>query len=104
VGTPASLVAATVMLETALVGGAGTAVGLSAGLAAVQVTALTGVDLSWVLGDTSRFYVDPLVRPHLDPVELLTTGAAAFGASLAAGVYPALRAARMHPVRALWEA
>ncbi len=90
-----------VLSESLWLGLAGIAAGVLGGIGLVALTAHTGIDLSLLLGDTQRFYVDPLVRPHLDLRHLGQTLAAVLGITLAAGLYPAWRASRLSPVEAL---
>jgi putative ABC transport system permease protein len=69
-----------------------------------------GVTLGWVIGRLINFGTNVyLVRQHFPPAQIwsvplwLILGAIAFstGVSLAAGLYPAVRAARLDPVQAL---
>jgi putative ABC transport system permease protein len=89
------------LTETFFIGLAGTVLGLLLGLLLVAVTQQTGIDLSMIVGDTGRFYVDPIIRPALDAPHLGSTVTAVLAISILAGVYPAWRAGRLTPAEAL---
>jgi putative ABC transport system permease protein len=89
------------MLETLLIGLAGVALGLLLGLLSIAVTRQTGIDLSVIVGDTGRFYVDPVIVPSLNGQHLAATVAAVLAITLLAGLYPAWRAGRLSPAEAL---
>jgi putative ABC transport system permease protein len=89
------------MLETLLIGLTGVALGLLLGLLSIAVTRQTGIDLSVIVGDTGRFYVDPVIVPSLNGQHLAATVAAVLAITLLAGLYPAWRAGRLSPAEAL---
>lgn len=94
-------VALLISLESLLLGALGTAVGAAAGLLLVLAAGRLGIDLSGLLGSTARFYVDPVIRPEPGLQPVLVAIVSTFTAALAAGVYPAWRAARLEPVAAM---
>ena len=90
-----------VSLESLVIGLMGTAAGTLLGVVAVWIVREVGIDLSILLGSTTRFYVDPVIRTQLNTDHLLFSSMAALATTLLAGVYPALRAATLEPVAAI---
>ena len=96
-----------VMAESVALGIIGALIGTSIGVALVFVTHRTGIEYSWLAGGgpselsfaglrwSLRFY------PTLDVVDVVRTIAAVCVTSLVAATWPALRAGRLQPVRAL---
>lgn len=84
-----------------MIGLLGTLSGLALGFVIVFITGTTGIDLSLLLGDTSRFYVDPLVYPKFNLEHFGITVSAILIASVAAGFYPAWRASLLQPAEAI---
>jgi ABC-type lipoprotein release transport system permease subunit len=90
-----------VLVESLLIGVAGVALGSLFGLFLVGVTAYTGMDMSAIVGNTQRFYVDPVIRPSLNLTHLLSTVLLVLAITALAGVYPAWRAGRLTPAEAI---
>jgi ABC-type lipoprotein release transport system permease subunit len=101
IGTSRQEVAALLVAEALLIGILGTLAGLALGLLIVALTNFTGIDLSILLGSTSRFYVDPLIYPQLNLEHLGVTLAAILLASVTAGLYPAWRASLLQPAEVM---
>ncbi|MEW8086540.1 MAG: FtsX-like permease family protein [Candidatus Thiodiazotropha endolucinida] len=101
IGTTGYQIAGMLLIEAAVIGIAGIIFGIILGYASVFFTGLYGIDLSILLGSTSRFYVDPLIHPHLKLDHLGITSGVIFIASLIAGIYPAWRASLLQPVEAI---
>lgn len=101
IGTTRQEVAALLVLEALMIGLLGTLSGLALGFVIVFITGTTGIDLSLLLGDTSRFYVDPLVYPKFNLEHFGITVSAILIASVAAGFYPAWRASLLQPAEAI---
>ncbi len=101
IGTTRAEVAALLVTEALLIGLLGTFAGLLLGFLIVFITGLTGIDLSILLGSTTRFYVDPLVYPQLNLEHFGVTVIAILVASVAAGFYPAWRASLLQPAEAI---
>ncbi|MCU7797396.1 MAG: ABC transporter permease [Candidatus Thiodiazotropha sp. (ex Myrtea spinifera)] len=101
IGTTRQEVAALLITEALFIGILGTIAGLILGLITVLLTGVTGIDLSILLGSTSRFYVDPLIYPQLELDRLGITVSAILIASVAAGLYPAWRASLLQPAEAI---
>ena len=89
-------IAATFLLQGAVIGLAGTAMGLA-----------LGAFLAWFLDRYEVLALDPNVyylshvRFLVRPMDLLKAGAMAMGTSLLATIYPALKAATLDPVEAI---
>jgi ABC-type lipoprotein release transport system permease subunit len=101
IGTTRQEVAALLITEALLIGAVGTLTGLMLGFLIVSVTSITGIDLSILLGATSRFYVDPLIYPQLNLEHLGITVVAILLASVVAGFYPAWRASLLQPAEVI---
>lgn len=101
IGTTRQEVAALVVLEALMIGLLGTLAGLLLGFMIVFITGVTGIDLSILLGSTSRFYVDPLIYPQLNLEHFGITVIAILLTSVAAGFYPAWRTSLLQPAEAI---
>jgi putative ABC transport system permease protein len=101
IGTTRQEVAALLITEALFIGLLGTLSGLLLGFLIVALTGISGIDLSILLGSTSRFYVDPLIYPQLKLDQLGVTVAAILLASIVAGFYPAWRASLLQPAEAI---
>jgi putative ABC transport system permease protein len=101
IGTTRQEVAVLLIVEALMIGLLGTLAGLLLGFTIVLITGATGIDLSILLGATSRFYVDPLIYPQLNLEHFGFTVVAILIASVAAGFYPAWRASLLQPAEAI---
>ncbi len=101
IGTSRKELARLLVLEALIIGLLGTLCGLVLGFLIVFITGVTGIDLSILLGATSRFYVDPLVHPQLNLEHLGISVTAILVTSVAAGLYPAWRASLLQPAEAI---
>ncbi len=101
IGTTRQEVAALLIMEALMIGLLGTLAGLALGFLIVYITGITGIDLSILLGSTSRFYVDPLIHPQLNLEHFGVTVVAILMASVVAGFYPAWRASLLQPAEAI---
>ncbi len=101
IGTERYEIGLMLVFEALFIGLTGTLLGVIFGTGIVLVTHSTGIDLSIMLGSTSRFYVDSLIYPHLNLDHLGTTVGAILFASIIAGLYPAWKASRLQPVEAM---
>ena len=101
IGTTRQEVATLLITEALFIGILGTLSGTLLGMITVLITGTTGIDLSILLGSTSRFYVDPLIYPQLELGRLGITISAILTASMVAGLYPAWRASQLQPAEAI---
>jgi putative ABC transport system permease protein len=101
IGTSRQEIAILLVLEAFFIGLLGALGGIALGFTIVLLTGISGIDLSILLGSTSRFYVDPLIYPHLELDHLGISICAILMASLAAGLYPAWRASLLQPAEAI---
>ncbi|MDX8401015.1 MAG: FtsX-like permease family protein, partial [Mariprofundaceae bacterium] len=90
-----------VLAESAILGLAGVATGAVLGLGLVAHFHTAGIDMGQWMSTVSRFYIDPVIRTEINADHLTDTLLAVLGASLLAGLWPALRAARLEPVEAI---
>ncbi|MEJ2425763.1 MAG: ABC transporter permease [Candidatus Thiodiazotropha sp.] len=101
IGTTRRQIGLMLMAEAGIIGLVGIGLGTLLGYLIILLTGLVGIDLSILLGSTSRFYVDPLIYPQLKLDDLGITAAAIFFASVISGIYPAWRASLLQPVEAI---
>ncbi|MEN8177367.1 MAG: FtsX-like permease family protein [Pseudomonadota bacterium] len=101
IGTARKQIGLMLMLEAVLLGLIGSLLGSLFGIAIILTTSQTGLDLSILLGSTSRFYVDPVIYPELNLDHLGITVISILCASFLAGIYPAWRAVKLQPVEAI---
>jgi ABC-type lipoprotein release transport system permease subunit len=101
IGTTRHQIAMLLMLEAGIIGMLGILLGILLGYTIVELTAMVGIDLSILLGSTTRFYVDPLIFPQLKLDHLGVTTSAIFLASVTSGIYPAWRASLLQPAEAI---
>ncbi|MES9994285.1 MAG: FtsX-like permease family protein [Candidatus Thiodiazotropha sp.] len=101
IGTSGNQIAGIMLVEALVIGVVGILFGLLLGFVIVLLTGHYGIDLSILLGSTSRFYVDPLIYPHLKLDHLGITSGVILLASICAGIYPAWRASQLQPIEAI---
>ncbi len=101
IGTTRRQIGLMLMAEAGIIGLVGIGLGTLLGYLIILLTGLVGIDLSILLGSTSRFYVDPLIYPQLKLDDLGITATAIFFASVISGIYPAWRASLLQPVEAI---
>jgi ABC-type lipoprotein release transport system permease subunit len=90
-----------VLLEGLILIFLGAVIGYVTGALGVSYLALEGIDLSRFANAFEFFYMSPVIRPLLTPDSALRILGATLIAALAAGLYPAWRAARIVPQDAL---
>ena len=101
IGTTRSQIAWLMVVEAVAIGMIGILLGTLLGYLIILLTGMIGIDLSILLGSTSRFYVDPLIYPQLKLDHLGVTVSAILMASILSGIYPAWRASLLQPVEAI---
>ncbi len=100
-GCSRARLAGMVLAETAMLGLAGVAAGAASGLALIARFHAVGIDMRGFMDTIGRFYIDPVIRTEINTDHLAATLLSVLGASLLAGLWPALRAARLEPVEAI---
>jgi ABC-type lipoprotein release transport system permease subunit len=99
-GMAPRLIIGQIMLESLLLLSIGLALGSA--LAAVTILALSdGIDLSGVAQGMEMMTMGSVLYPALYPIDVLMSAAVVLGLGLLASLFPAWRAARLDPVRAL---
>ncbi|MEJ2620348.1 MAG: ABC transporter permease [Candidatus Thiodiazotropha sp.] len=101
IGTTRHQIAFLMAVEAVMIGIIGILLGTLLGYLIILLTSMIGIDLSILLGSTSRFYVDPLIYPQLKLDHLGITAGAILAASILSGIYPAWRASLLQPVEAI---
>jgi ABC-type lipoprotein release transport system permease subunit len=108
-GTSPSRIVVMIVLESLALGAAGAGLGAALGIALVEWAAHGGVDFAALTGggptNLSAFGMNfsLIIHPRLTPVDVVRVVAAVMITSLFASAWPAVRAARLHPARALRE-
>jgi len=97
---PAGIVSL-VILESFFLGLLATGLGSLAGLAACLYLQRYGIDLTPFVSSNQYFAAGHVLRASLTPGDLLNSVLITLATALAAGIYPAWKAARMDPVKAL---
>jgi ABC-type lipoprotein release transport system permease subunit len=87
--------------ESTLLGLVAAALGSSAALIACQWLAVHGIDLTRFTSSNQYFAAGALLKAHLAPADLVAANAITLGTALLAGLFPAIKAARLKPVEAL---
>lgn len=101
-GTPPRAVVRLVVYESFALAMAGTVVGAVAGIALVARLGATGIDMSrYTSGLQSIPGLTGVIYPRLAASAILIPASALWLVSVAAGLYPAWRASRLDPVRAI---
>lgn len=100
IGTNGRIVFSMILLETIFLTLTGSAAGLIVGYALVELTATTGVDLSFFGGGLRDAGFSAVVYPHLDLGYYLAFAAMSAAAALIASLYPARKAIKLNPVEA----
>ncbi|EMG35655.1 ABC-type transport system, involved in lipoprotein release, permease component [Desulfocurvibacter africanus PCS] len=101
IGTTPSGIVGLVMLESILLGVLATLVGSVAGLAACVYLQHHGIDMSHFISNNQYFAASHVLRAELRMSDLLLAGSVTLATALLAGIYPAWRAGRLEPVKAL---
>lgn len=90
-----------ILLEGVILVMIGALGGYALGVALVGYFAASGIDLSGYTNAFKFFYMNPVIHPVLSGETALRIIGTTWVAALLAGLYPAWRATRVHPVRAL---
>lgn len=101
-GTKPHQVISMVMLEASILGLMGTILGILIGVAANEVIAIRGFDLSRWSGAMELFAtLNPVVYPETDPMNVFRSSLLVLITTIVASIYPAVKAARLNPVEAI---
>ncbi len=102
-GMPPGGIVSSILLESAFLAILGIGAGLALSVVLIQPLQAQGVDLSRFTGEITivNTYIDPVLRFRLVPKHLFWSSIGLAAAVLLAALLPAIRAARLDPVRAL---
>lgn len=99
------MLATSVLAEAALLGLVSTAIGATAGVLMNWPASVHGWDLTSYFGgktvEVAGFALEMVIKADLDPFKVVLFSVLAIVVTVAAAVYPALRAARSRPVDAM---
>ena len=101
VGTGAGQLFGLLLAEALLLVGLGALLGYGAGAGAVHLAGHHGIDLSRFAEALEFFYMSPVIHPALTTETELRLLATTLITALLAGLYPALKAARLDPAETL---
>jgi len=97
---PAGIVSL-VILESFFLGAIATMLGSLAGIAACLYLQQYGIDLTRFISTNQYFAAGHVLRAYVTPGDLLNSVVITLATAIAAGIYPAWKAANMDPVKAL---
>ena len=101
IGTPPERLVAMIVLESGCLGAAAAMVGTLLGVAACSWLAAHGVDLTAFTSHNQYFATSHVLKAHLLVRDLVAANLITVGTSLVGGLYPAWKASRLEPVRAV---
>jgi len=101
IGTPPERLVAMIVLESGCLGAAAAIVGTLLGAAACSWLATHGVDLTAFTSHNQYFATSHVLKAHLLVRDLVAANLITVGTSLVGGLYPAWKASRLEPVRAV---
>jgi ABC-type lipoprotein release transport system permease subunit len=101
IGTPPRGIVSLVVLESFFLGLLAAIIGSLAGIAACALLARRGLDLSRFISTNQYFSASHVLKAYLLPGDLALAIAVTLVTALLAGLYPAIKAARLAPVEAL---
>ena len=104
IGLKGRAVVALVLWESLILTLFGTALGLGVGLGIVLWLGEVGIDLTYFAEGLRRYGIGTVVYPRVAPRDLLSPIALAAATALLAGLWPAIRAARLQPASAVRQA
>jgi ABC-type lipoprotein release transport system permease subunit len=101
IGTPPSGILAMVALESLFIGAVAALLGSLAGIGACAWLARHGIDMAHFTSSNQYFAMTHIIRASLLPGDLLAANGVALATAFLAGLYPACKAARLEPVKAI---
>lgn len=104
IGTPPSGILAMITLESLFIGAVAAVVGSLAGIAACAWLARHGIDMTHFTSSNQYFAMTHVIKAYLVPGDLVAANGVALATAFLAGLYPAWKAARLEPVKAIGHA
>lgn len=101
IGTRPSRVFAMILFEAVNLGLVGLAAGITAGMALTWILGLTGINLSFYMESMRTWGTGSVIYPAIKPTDIAVSAAIVLTTTIAAALYPALKAARIKPLDAL---
>jgi ABC-type lipoprotein release transport system permease subunit len=101
IGTSPSGILTMIALESLFIGAVATLFGSMAGIGACAWLARHGIDMTHFTSSNQFFAMTHVIKAHLLPRDLLAADGVALATSFLAGLYPAWKAARLEPVKAI---
>ena len=90
-----------VALESLFIGAVAAVAGSLAGIAACAWLARHGIDMAHFTSSNQYFAMTHVIRAHLLPGDLVGANCITLATAFLAGLYPAWKAARLEPVKAI---
>jgi ABC-type lipoprotein release transport system permease subunit len=101
-GTRPEEVLALILLETASIASAGTLLGLAGGCALAGYFGSVGIRFEGFEEAARQAFMSPVVYPEVRPERAIGSGALLLAVTCLAGLYPAWKASRTEPVKAIY--
>jgi ABC-type lipoprotein release transport system permease subunit len=101
IGTGPAAIVSLVVLESLFLGLIATILGLVAGIGACAWLQRYGIDLSSFISANQYFASGHVLKAHVLAEDLVSSALVTLATAIVAGIYPAWKASRMDPVRAL---
>jgi ABC-type antimicrobial peptide transport system permease subunit len=101
VGMKRRRIFAMIVFETLLLSVLGAMAGTLFGALTVSWLGRTGINLGWFSSGLSLWGISSMLYPIVHPVIYPSLGAMVVAASMAAALYPAVKAVRLNPVAAI---
>ncbi|MBI5556962.1 MAG: ABC transporter permease [Deltaproteobacteria bacterium] len=101
IGTGPTAIVSLVVLESLFLGLIATILGLLAGIAACSWLQRYGLDLSSFISANQYFASGHVLKAHVLAEDLVSSALVTLATAIVAGIYPAWKASRMDPVKAL---
>jgi len=101
IGTPPGGILAMIALESLFIGVVAAIIGSIAGLAACTWLARHGIDMTHFTSSNQYFAMTHVIKTYLLPGDLLAANLVTLATAFLAGLYPAWKAARLEPVKAI---
>ena len=101
IGTAPNKIFIMIIFEAINLGAVGLMAGLSAGLAAVGILSLTGIDFSFYMESMRTWGSGSIIYPTIRLYDIAMAASVVLITTLTAALYPAVKAARIKPLEAL---
>lgn len=102
IGTRPSRIGLMVLFEAVNLGLVGLLTGIAGGAAFVFILSRTGINLSFYMESVRLWGTGHIIYPSLKPMDIIASAVIVFATTIVAALYPAIKAARIQPLEALY--